>query len=66
MAGRIKQIIDIIVEKRANGNATIETLTKSKMVMKGIMPDKYTSSSDDDPQVIEKLMALAKELNVNI
>lgn len=66
MAGKIKKLIDLIVEKRANGNPTIETLTKSKMVMKGIVPDKYTSTSDDDPQVIEKLLALAKELNIKI
>jgi len=66
MAGKIKSIIDSIVNKRSNGNATIATLTKSKMVMKGINPEKYTSTSEDDPVVIEKLVVLAKELNVNI
>ncbi|MDD2619397.1 MAG: hypothetical protein PHC92_01820 [Syntrophomonadaceae bacterium] len=66
MAGKIKSIIDSIVEKRANGNATIANLTKSKIVMKGIIPEKYSSDSPDDPMVIEKLLTLAKELNVNI
>lgn len=66
MAGKIKSIIDSIVDKRSNGNSTIATLTKSKMVMKGINPEKYTSTSEDDPVVIEKLVAMAKELNVNI
>lgn len=66
MAGKIKTIIDIIVEKRSNGNSTIANLTKSKMVMKGINPEKYGADSADDPQVIEKLLVLAKELNVTI
>lgn len=66
MAGKIKEIIDTIVDKRAGGNSTIANLTKSKIVMKGINPEKYDSSSPDDPAVIEKLVALAKELNVNI
>jgi hypothetical protein len=66
MAGKIKNIIDSIVEKRSNGNAAIANLTKSKIVMKGIIPEKYTSMSDDDPVIIEKLVVLAKELNVNI
>lgn len=66
MAGRIKILIDTIVEKRAGGNSTIANLTKSKMVMKGINPEKYMSNSPDDPAVIEKLMTLAREMNVNI
>lgn len=66
MAGKIKIIIDSIVEKRSNGNVAIATLTKSKMVMKGINPEKYTSASEDDPVVIEKLAVLAKEMNVTI
>lgn len=66
MAGKIKILIDTIVEKRAGGNSTIANLTKSKMVMKGINPEKYMSNSPDDPAVIEKLMTLAREMNVNI
>lgn len=66
MAGKVKQLIDTIVEKRSGGNSTIANLTKSKMVMKGINPEKYDGNSPDDPAVIEKLVALAKELNVNI
>ncbi|MEN6348774.1 MAG: hypothetical protein ABFD08_05160 [Syntrophomonas sp.] len=66
MAGKIKSIIDTIVQTRSGGNNTIANLTKSKIVMKGIIPEKYTSDSPDDPAVIEKLLALAKELNVNI
>jgi len=66
MAGKIKDIIDKIVEKRSNGNPTLIHLTKSKIVMKGIIPEKYTNTSEDDPVVIEKLVGLAKELNINI
>ena len=34
--------------------------------MKGIYPDKYSSASEDDPVIIEKLQNLAKDLNINI
>ncbi len=66
MAGKIKVLIDTIVAKRSGGNSTIANLTKSKMVMKGINPEKFNNTSPDDPAIIEKLVALAQELNVTI
>lgn len=66
MSSRIKSIIDIIIQKRSNGDPLIAEMTKTKMIMKGINPDSYSSSSKDDPEVIEKLLKLAKELNINV
>ena len=66
MAGKIKVLIDTIVAKRSGGNSTIANLTKSKMVMKGINPEKFNNTSPDDPAINEKLVALAQELNVTI
>ena len=66
MAGRIKCMIDTIIEKKSGGNPSFASSTKVKMIMKGIFPDKYTETSQDDPATIEKLMNLAKELNIII
>lgn len=65
MAGKIKQMIDVIVSKRAKGNSAIAQAVKAKFVLKGINPDGYSLSSADDPAVIKKLEMLAKELGVS-
>lgn len=64
MAGKIKRMIDTLIEKRANGNQTIVNTTRAKLRLKGISPDNYTLTSEDDPAVIEKLNSLAKELGI--
>ena len=66
MAGKIKGMIDIIIQKRSNGNPTIITTTTTKLMLKGINPSKYNVNSEDDPVVIEKLQNLARELNIDL
>jgi hypothetical protein len=66
MPGKIKKLIDNIIEKRSGGNPAFVGSTKVKMIMKGIFPDKYDENSLDDQAVIDKLESLAKELNINI
>lgn len=65
MVGRIKHMIDTIIEKRSNGDPAAIGPLRVKMILKGIYPDKYSSASIDDPAVIEKLNNLAKELEIN-
>jgi hypothetical protein len=64
MTGKIKYMIDMIIEKRSQGNPTIVNTTRTKLRLKGISPDTYTLSSADDPLVIELLNNLAKEWNI--
>jgi len=64
MAGKIKQLIDQIVEKRSNGNPAIAKVTKTKLVLKGVNPDNFTSTSADDAQIISKVRQIASELGV--
>jgi hypothetical protein len=64
MAGKIKRLVDQIVEKKGKGNEVLISLTKAKLIMKGINPDKYGPASPDDPVVLGKLVALANELGV--
>ena len=63
MAGKIKKMIDIIVQERSGGNPAIAEMTKAKFMLKGINPNKFSSASEDDPVVIEKLLSAAKQIN---
>lgn len=65
MAGKIKEIINYIIQERAKGNPAIVEMTKSKFILKGINPDRFDSDSADDPLIIEKLLNISEELNVN-
>lgn len=62
MAGKIKQMIDMIVAQRAKDNPMLAGVIKTKLMLKGIDPNKFTPQSDDDPAIIAKLEVVAKEL----
>jgi len=64
LAGKIKEIIDRIIQERSKGNPAIAEMTKSKFILKGVNPNKFDTSSSDDPIIIEKLLTIAKQLNV--
>jgi hypothetical protein len=64
MPGKIKLMIDTTIAKRSKGNPTVALTTKTKLVLKGINPDRYTNTSEDDPVVIGKLEKIAAELGV--
>jgi hypothetical protein len=66
MPGQIKTMIDKIIAQRGKGNVTLTNVTKTKLILKGIDPDKFGSSSADDPTIIGKLQTLARELNVSL
>jgi hypothetical protein len=62
MAGKIKQMIDTIINQRTKDNPMLAGVIKSKLMLKGIDPGKFTATSDDDPAIIAKLEAVLKEL----
>jgi hypothetical protein len=62
MAGKIKQMIDTIIAQRTKGNTMLAGVIKTKLMLKGIDPNKFTAQSDDDPAIIAKLEAVVKEL----
>jgi len=61
MAGKIKHMIDAIIEQRAKENVLLQGVIRTKLMLKGIDPRKFTPLSDDDPAVISKLEALLKD-----
>ncbi len=62
MAGKIKQMIDTIISQRSKDNPMLAGVIKTKLMLKGIDPNKFTPQSDDDPAIIAKLEAVIKEL----
>lgn len=65
MAGKIKQMIDEIIKHQSQGNSAMAHFAKTKLTLKGINPDRYDASSEDDPRIIAKLNELAGELSLN-
>jgi hypothetical protein len=62
MAGKIRQMIDAIINQRAKDNPMLERVIKTKLILKGINPNRYTLQSDDDPTVIGKLEKMMQDL----
>ena len=66
MPGLIKTMIERIITERSKGNSTLAATTKTKLILKGIDPDKFGPASPDDQAVIGKLRALAADLDINL
>ncbi|MGH8726561.1 MAG: hypothetical protein ACREV9_00040 [Burkholderiales bacterium] len=66
MAGQIKKLIDNVVQARSKGNIALATITRAKLALKGINPDKYTDNSPDDAAIISKLQSIADDFNVRL
>lgn len=64
MAGQIKKLIDSVVQARSKGNTALATITRAKLALKGINPDKFTDNSADDPAILARLQSLADEFSV--
>jgi len=64
MAGQIKKMLDQIIETRSQGDSFLVLTTKTKLVLKGINPEKYDRNSEDNPWVINEVRRIAKEMGV--
>ena len=66
MAGRIRRMLDYIIEARSQGDRTIALTTKTKLVLKGVDPDHYDQESADDPAVIAAVKQIATQFGVDL
>lgn len=66
MSGKVKDLIDKIIAERSKGSTTIAATTRTKLMLKGIDVDKFTKTSPDDQAIIDKLNAIAKEMNIKL
>lgn len=65
LPGKIKKMIDEIIQQRSKGNPAITEMTIAKLILKGINPNKFDINSPDDMTIINKLLDIARQLNVN-
>lgn len=66
MAGKIIQLIDDLIEMRSQGNPSLASTTRTKLLLKGVDSRRYTSSSEDDPEIIGKIKQIAQEMNIQL
>lgn len=66
MAGKIKVLIDQLIDLRTKGQAGLVAPVKIKLIMKGIDPDLYSSSSPDDPAIMQKIVSIAREMGYTL
>lgn len=64
MAGKIRQMIDFIIDHAAKDNPMMERVIKTKMILKGINPAKYTAQSEDIPAIVAKLEGMIQSFCV--
>ncbi len=64
MSGKIKKAIDEIIEQRSNGNPTLASTTKTKLILKGVNPDLYKEDSPDEQVVIAKIRQIATDFGI--
>ncbi len=66
MAGRIKSVLDEILRQKSGGHPTILLATKTKLILKGLNPDKFAAASPDDPAVLTKALDAAREMGIHL
>ncbi len=66
MPGKIKELIDKLIDLRTKGDRGLVAPIKIKLIMKGIDPDIYDFSSPDNPVVIQRVMNIAKEMGFDL
>ncbi|MBP7144496.1 MAG: hypothetical protein KBA44_04750 [Methanoculleus sp.] len=66
MTGKIKRMIETIIEKRSGGNETLKNTTRTKLIIKGYHPDRWTLQSEDDPAKIAELRQIALDMGVKL
>jgi len=66
MSGKIRQLIDNLIEIRSQGNPSLASTTRTKLLLKGIDSTKYSSSSEDDAATIAKIKQIAQEMNISL
>ena len=59
-------MIDLIIAEKAQGDKAIEKSIRVKLILGGIMVDKLTETTPDDPALINKIKNVATVYGVKI
>ncbi|NLL11130.1 MAG: hypothetical protein GX268_09675 [Methanomicrobiales archaeon] len=66
MAGKVKMLIDSLIEQRSQGNEAIASTTRTKLLLKGVNTTIFTDDSDDDPAAINVILQVANEMGISL
>ncbi len=66
MAGKVKSLIEQLIELRTRGEHGLVAPLKIKLIMKGVDPDIYDANSPDNPVVIQRIITIAKEMGYDL
>lgn len=66
MAGKIKVLIERLIELRTKGDRGLVAPLKIKLIMKGVDPDLFDDGSPDNPMVIQRIITIAKEMGYEL
>jgi hypothetical protein len=66
MTGTVKKVIDQIIAVRSKGAPTLVQTTKTKLILKGLNPERFTLLTPDDPALVAKAYAAAREMGIEI
>ncbi|HWQ66572.1 MAG TPA: hypothetical protein VN372_06850 [Methanospirillum sp.] len=62
----MRELIDRLIEERSQGNPSLASTTRTKLLLKGIDSSKFSSSSEDDPELIEKLVKVSLDMGIRL
>lgn len=63
---RAYNLINELIEKKAQGNNFQVTNIKMKLMFKGVVPDKITQDTPDSKELITKILDVAKDFNITL
>ena len=66
MAGKIKQQMDSLIAEVSKSNPILASTTRTKLILRGMNPSKFTQDSPDDPVILEKLKDIAEAFGVKL
>lgn len=66
MAGKVKAMIEQLIDLRTRGEHGLVAPLKIKLIMKGVDPDLFDADSPDNPVVIQRVIAIAKEMGYDL
>ena len=66
MAGQIKRLLDRIIESRTQGNAFLVPFVRARIMLKGICPENFDATSEDDPVMISRVKMLALDMGIDL
>jgi len=66
MIGTTHKSLERLIEIRSKGNPVLATSTRTRLVLKGFDPAKFTTNTPDDPDVLKKIQQLAAEWGIQL